>query len=74
MEDVEKLLKTSMEEIERVLSTKTVVGDMIKIGDVTIIPLVEEVVKARYLLVMQKVRAKVVELVRVAVAVLNRLP
>ena len=40
MEDVERLLKTSMEEIERVLSTKTVVGDMITVGDVTIIPLV----------------------------------
>lgn len=40
MEDVERLLKTSMEEIERVLSTKTVVGDTITIGDVTIIPLV----------------------------------
>jgi uncharacterized spore protein YtfJ len=40
MEDVEKLLKSSMEEIERVLNSKTVVGDMITIGDVTIIPLV----------------------------------
>ena len=40
MEDVEKLLKTSIEEIERVLSTKTVVGDTITVGDVTLIPLV----------------------------------
>ncbi len=40
MENVEKLLKTSIEEIERVLSTKTVVGDAITVGDVTIIPLV----------------------------------
>lgn len=40
MEQVEQLLKTSMAEIERVLSTKTVVGDLITIGDVTIIPLV----------------------------------
>lgn len=40
MEEIEKLLKTSMEEIERVLSTKTVVGDMITVGDVTLIPLV----------------------------------
>lgn len=40
MENVEKLLKTSMEEIERVLSTKTVVGEMITVGDVTLIPLV----------------------------------
>lgn len=40
MEDVKALLKASMEEIERVLSTKTVVGDMITVGDVTLIPLV----------------------------------
>jgi len=40
MEDVEKLLKTSMAEIERVLSTNTVVGDKIEVGDVTMIPLV----------------------------------
>lgn len=40
MDEVEKLLKTSMEEIERVLSTKTVVGDTITVGDTTLIPLV----------------------------------
>ena len=40
MEDVEKLLKASMAEIERVLSSKTVVGDKIEVGDVTMIPLV----------------------------------
>jgi len=40
MEDVEKLLKASMTEIERVLSTNTVVGDKIEVGDVTMIPLV----------------------------------
>jgi len=40
MENVEKLLKASMEEIERVLNTKTVVGDAITVGDVTMIPLV----------------------------------
>ena len=39
MEDVEKLLKTSLEEIERMLNTKTVVGDPIKIGETTLIPL-----------------------------------
>jgi uncharacterized spore protein YtfJ len=39
MEDVKALLKASMEEIERVLSTKTVVGDKITVGDVTLIPL-----------------------------------
>ena len=39
-EGVEKLLQRSMEEIERVLSSNTVVGDTITIGDVTIIPLV----------------------------------
>lgn len=40
MEEVEKLLKSSMAEIERVLNTKTVVGDKIEVGDVTMIPLV----------------------------------
>jgi uncharacterized spore protein YtfJ len=40
MEHVEKLMKASMEEIERVLSTKTVVGETITVGDVTLIPLV----------------------------------
>ncbi len=40
MEEVEKLLKASMEEIERVLNSKTVVGETITIGDVTLIPLV----------------------------------
>jgi uncharacterized spore protein YtfJ len=39
MDDVEKLLKTSLVEIERVLNTKTVVGDPIKIDDTTLIPL-----------------------------------
>jgi len=40
MENVENLLKTSMAEIERVLNSKTVVGDPITVGDVTMIPLV----------------------------------
>ncbi len=40
MEQVEKLLKSSMEEIERILSTNRVVGELITIGDVTMIPLV----------------------------------
>jgi len=40
MEDVEKLLKTSMGEIERVLSTKTVVGEPIIAEGNTIIPLI----------------------------------
>jgi len=40
MEDVEKLLKVSMAEIERILNSKTVVGDTITIGDVTMIPLI----------------------------------
>ncbi len=40
MEQVEKLLKTSMEEIERMLGTNRVVGESITIGDVTMIPLV----------------------------------
>jgi len=40
MEEVEKLLKTSLAEIERVLNSKTVVGDSVTVGDVTMIPLV----------------------------------
>ena len=40
MEDVEKLIKTSISEIERLLSTKTVVGEPITIEGNTIIPLV----------------------------------
>jgi len=39
MEDVEKLLKISMAELERVLSSKTVVGETINVGEVTMIPL-----------------------------------
>ncbi|KON32318.1 sporulation protein YtfJ [miscellaneous Crenarchaeota group-1 archaeon SG8-32-3] len=40
MESVETLFKQAVEEIERMLSTKTVVGEPLVIGDNTIIPLV----------------------------------
>ena len=40
MEDVEQLLKTAMGEIERMLNTKTVVGEPITIEGSTLIPLV----------------------------------
>ena len=40
MEGVENLVKTSLGEIEKVLSTRTVVGDPINIEGVTIIPLI----------------------------------
>lgn len=40
MQHVEDLLKTAMGEIERMLDTKTVVGDPIQINGATIIPLV----------------------------------
>lgn len=40
MEQVETLLKTALGEIERLLTTKTVVGEPIEIGGNTIIPLV----------------------------------
>lgn len=40
MQDVEKLLRTAIEEIERILSTKSVVGEPITIEDNSIIPLV----------------------------------
>lgn len=40
MEDVEKLVKTSLGEIERLLSTKTVVGEPMTVEGNTIIPLI----------------------------------
>jgi uncharacterized spore protein YtfJ len=40
MEDVESLLKTAMGEVERMLNTKTVVGEPITIEGNTLIPLV----------------------------------
>ena len=40
MENVESLFKQAVAEIERMLSTKTVVGEPLTIGDNTIIPLV----------------------------------
>ena len=40
MEDVENLVKTTLGEIEKVLSTKTVVGEPITIQDTTLIPLI----------------------------------
>ena len=39
MENAEKLLKTSLDEVNRLLSAKAVVGEPIKIGDDTVIPL-----------------------------------
>ena len=40
MEDVERLLKTAMGEVERLLSTKAVVGEPITYEGNTVIPLV----------------------------------
>lgn len=40
MEDVERLLKAAMGEVERMLNTKAVVGDPITIDGNTLIPLV----------------------------------
>ena len=40
MEEVERLVATSMGEIEKLLSSKTVVGEPITAGDTTIIPLI----------------------------------
>jgi len=40
MEDVEKLIKTTVEEIEKMLSTKTVVGQPMTIEGATLIPLI----------------------------------
>lgn len=40
MPDIKEIAKTTMEEIERLLSTKTVVGEPISVEGATIIPLV----------------------------------
>jgi len=40
MEDVEKLVKTTLGEIEKVLGTKTVVGEPITVEGTTLIPLI----------------------------------
>ena len=40
MEEIEKLFKTAVEEIERLLNTKTVVGEPMTIEGKTLIPLV----------------------------------
>lgn len=40
MEDVENLARTTIGEIEKILSTKTVVGEPITIRDTTLIPLI----------------------------------
>lgn len=39
LEDVETLLKTSADELEKMLSSKTVMGEAATVGDVTIVPL-----------------------------------
>jgi uncharacterized spore protein YtfJ len=40
MDQSDNVLKTALDEIERLLTTKTVVGEPIRIGDNTIVPLV----------------------------------
>lgn len=40
MDQPENMLKTALDEIERLLTTKTVVGEPIRIGENTIVPLV----------------------------------
>ncbi len=40
MEEVSNLVKTTLDEIEKVLSTKTVVGEPITVQDITLIPLI----------------------------------
>jgi uncharacterized spore protein YtfJ len=39
MESVEKLLKISLDEVDRLLSSKSVVGETIEIGEESVIPL-----------------------------------
>jgi len=40
MEDVEKLVKTTLGEVEKVLNTKTVIGEPITVEGATLIPLI----------------------------------
>jgi uncharacterized spore protein YtfJ len=40
MEDLDKLIRTTIGEVEKVLNSKTVVGEPITIGDTTLIPLI----------------------------------
>jgi uncharacterized spore protein YtfJ len=40
MDELESLVKTTMGEIERLVNTKTLVGDPIVVGDNTLIPLI----------------------------------
>ena len=40
MDHVENLLKATLVEVERLLSTRTVVGEPVSVGDQTIIPLI----------------------------------
>lgn len=40
MDEVEKLLSTAVGELEKILRSKTVVGEPITVGDITLIPLV----------------------------------
>jgi len=40
MEDLDHLIKTTLGEVEKVLNTKTVIGEPITIGDTTLIPLI----------------------------------
>lgn len=40
MEEVERLLTTAVGELERILNSKTVVGEPITVGEATLIPLV----------------------------------
>ena len=39
MEDIENMVKTTLSQIEKVLSSKTVIGEPITVGDTTLIPL-----------------------------------
>ncbi len=41
MENLESLVKSTLGEIEKILNTKTVMGEPVKVADTTIIPLIQ---------------------------------
>jgi uncharacterized spore protein YtfJ len=41
MENIESLVKSTLQEIEKILSTKSIIGEPVQMGSATIIPLIQ---------------------------------